>query len=52
MKTETLFKGAATALITPLTKDGVDYPKMKELLDMGILTQEEFDAKKAELLGL
>ena len=32
MKTETLFQGAATALITPLTADGVDYPKMKELL--------------------
>ena len=25
---------------------------MKELLDMGILTQEEFDAKKKQLLGL
>lgn len=24
----------------------------KELLDMGILTQEEFDAKKRELLGI
>ena len=36
MKTETLFQGAATALITPLTKDGVDYPKMKELLEWQI----------------
>ncbi|MCR4656157.1 MAG: SHOCT domain-containing protein [Lachnospiraceae bacterium] len=26
--------------------------KMKELLDMGILTQDEFDAKKKQLLGL
>ena len=26
--------------------------KFKELLDMGIITQEEFDAKKKELLGL
>lgn len=26
--------------------------KLKELLDMGALTQEEFDAKKKELLGL
>ena len=25
---------------------------LKELLDMGILTQEEFDAKKKQLLGL
>ena len=36
MKTETLFKGAATALITPLNKDGVDYPKLKELLEWQI----------------
>lgn len=26
--------------------------KMKELLDIGAITQEEFDAKKKELLGL
>lgn len=26
--------------------------KLKELLDMGVVTQEEFDAKKKELLGL
>lgn len=26
--------------------------KFKELLDSGILTQEEFDAKKKQLLGL
>ena len=26
--------------------------KIKELLDMGILTQEEFDAKKKQLLGM
>lgn len=26
--------------------------KLKELLDMGAITQEEFDAKKKELLGL
>ena len=26
--------------------------KHKELLDMGIITQEEFDAKKKQLLGL
>ena len=33
--------------------DGADQiKKFKELLDMGIITQEEFDAKKKELLGL
>ena len=26
--------------------------KFKELLDAGVLTQEEFDAKKKQLLGL
>ena len=26
--------------------------KLKELLDLGVLSQEEFDAKKAEILGL
>lgn len=26
--------------------------KMKEMLDMGIISQEEFDEKKKELLGL
>ena len=26
--------------------------KLKELLDAGILTQEEFDSKKKEILGL
>ena len=26
--------------------------KLKELVDMGILTQDEFDLKKKELLGL
>ena len=26
--------------------------KFKELLDMGVISQEEFDAKKKQLLGL
>lgn len=30
----------------------VEIKKYKELLDQGILTQEEFDKKKKELLGL
>ena len=36
MKTNTIFTGAATALITPLTPEGVDYPKMRELLEWQI----------------
>ena len=29
-----------------------DLPKLKALLDQGIITQEEFDQKKKEILGL
>jgi hypothetical protein len=29
-----------------------DLVKLKTLLDQGIITQEEFDAKKKQLLGL
>ncbi len=32
----TIFKGVATALITPLTKDGIDYKKYGELIDWQI----------------
>ena len=32
--------------------DADELKKFKELLDMGIITQEEFDAKKKQLLGL
>ncbi len=32
----TVFKGVATALITPLTKDGIDYEKFGELIDWQI----------------
>lgn len=35
---------------TPSSAD--ELKKFKELLDMGIITQEEFDAKKKQLLGL
>ena len=33
MKKENIFLGAATAIVTPLTKDGVDYAKFKRLLE-------------------
>lgn len=36
MKTNTIFTGAATALITPLTKDGIDYVAFKKLIDWQI----------------
>ncbi len=44
---------AAAAPAAPSAGDAADQiKKLKELLDMGALTQEEFDAKKKELLGL
>ena len=27
----TIFKGVATALVTPMTKDGIDYENLKKL---------------------
>ena len=36
MREQTIFQGVATALITPLTKDGVDYPNLKKLIDWQI----------------
>ncbi len=36
MKKETVFTGAATALVTPLTKEGVDYDQLGRLIDWQI----------------
>lgn len=36
MKTKTIFTGAATALITPLTPSGIDYDKFASLIDWQI----------------
>ncbi|MBO4954279.1 MAG: SHOCT domain-containing protein, partial [Clostridia bacterium] len=46
-------KTANTAL-TPLqeTSSADEIKKYKELLDTGVITQEEFDSKKKQLLGL
>jgi len=33
MTENSIFRGAATALITPLTKDGVDYENFGRLID-------------------
>ena len=42
-----------TSSATPIASSNADeIKKYKELLDMGIITQEEFDAKKKQLLGL
>ncbi len=34
------------------TSDADELKKFKELLDMGVISQEEFDAKKKQILGL
>ena len=36
MKKQSIFKGVATALVTPLNKNGVDYPAFKKLIDWQI----------------
>ncbi|NMF06243.1 DUF4428 domain-containing protein [Clostridium beijerinckii] len=37
---------------TPISSDADEILKFKNLLDQGIITQEEFEAKKKQLLGL
>lgn len=41
-----------TPKVTPQQSNADELKKYKELLDMGAITQEEFDAKKKQLLGL
>lgn len=36
----------------PANNDPADLKKYKDLLDSGVITQEEFDAKKKQILGL
>ena len=36
MKTNPIFRGAATALITPMTPEGIDYPALKNLINWQI----------------
>ena len=43
---------APAAQAAPASSPMDELKKLKELLDMGIVTQEEFDAKKKQLLGL
>ena len=42
MRTNSIFCGAATALVTPLTADGVDYPALEKLINWQI--EEGIDA--------
>ena len=43
---------SGTTIVQQPASPAEELKKMKELLDMGIITQEEFDAKKKQLLGL
>ena len=43
---------SASTHSTPTDEQLETLVKLKELVDMGVLTQEEFDAKKKQLLGL
>ncbi len=36
MRQQSIFKGVATALITPMTKEGVDYPALEKLINWQI----------------
>lgn len=45
-------KSNASTGSEPVVSAADELKKFKELLDMGVITQEEFDAKKKQLLGL
>jgi len=45
-------KGASSQPAAPATSGADEIMKYKQMLDAGIITQEEFDAKKKQLLGL
>lgn len=49
---ENATKSQGTTIIQQAASPAEELKKMKELLDMGIITQAEFDAKKKQLLGL
>ena len=48
MKAKNASASAPAAAVSPMD----ELKKLKDLLDMQIITQEEFDAKKKQLLGL
>mgnify|MGYP003290453394 CR=1 FL=1 len=47
-----LSSSAPISAPTKTTSSSDDLIKLKELLDQGIITQEEFDAKKKQILGI
>lgn len=51
-ETEKAKQGQIASTSAPTISAADELKKFKELLDSGIITQEEFDAKKKQLLGL
>ncbi len=47
-----LLKGSSTPVVFPERNSADELEKYKNLLDKGVITQDEFDAKKKQLLGL
>ena len=45
-------KKGSTSVLVQQTSNAEELKKFKELLDVGAISQEEFDAKKKQLLGL
>ncbi|MBQ2940785.1 MAG: SHOCT domain-containing protein [Clostridia bacterium] len=45
-------KQIVSSPVAESTSNADELKKYKELLDSGVITQEEFDAKKKQLLGL
>ena len=54
VENQTQVESITTQKSNPIDKNKAieEIKQFKELLDVGIITQEEFDAKKKELLGL
>lgn len=52
MQRQRMSQSAYAPSVNPTSSKMDDIKKLKDLLDMGAITQEEFDAKKKELLGL
>ena len=52
MQKLTVFSNQITTNVTAPQSNANELKQFKDLLDSGVITQEEFDAKKKQLLGL
>ena len=46
MKKETIFTGSGVAIVTPFTKDGIDFDKLAELIDWQIENKTQQEIKE------